>query len=1565
MGLSLPKRNRFTDAVGATLRGASRTIDQINPLDNGRTWKQRTPTNNRSVVGQATHNAFTNTAGNIAKPFAQTLNATVVEPTRASVAFATGNKRAYEAADARGRQAFNASLPAITARGAVDIANMPVQLTKQSIADVTGNKVASRNAQDKFFQSMNRTPFGMATNLLQQQAAERQVKRDAPTMSKEDQKKAIVKSKESVGLDPNASLGKQLIETAAGTATLVGMVKTPASFTKAAKDSLTKPKKPFTINEGVPTVTPKQPLKIKAGVPLARDPRTPLPKAGLKIVDNSIEGRPKLKIKNLSGGPLERTKLSGAAEQANLSKIAAAERRMVSDYFEGKPVVKGSALSGEGAQLPSKQNLTPEARTKMIAEQRAKAESTIAYHGSTNDRLTSLQPGAKTGLNEKRNLIYLAEDKKTATNYAKTRGNGSDGLGVLQKSPTGRVYGVQVRGKVLGAYDFDQLNKMKQAPGFDKLSGKTRNQLTSPTGLSADILETNPELTKFLSENGVSAVRAHLINGGGNELIVVNPRNIQMGGADTVTKPKVSLKDRINNSTLLRDEGGGYGGGTTAAERIAARNGKKTALDALEGKVEPNLNQTTKITSLRERLSPDRQIREKITRPLVEGVNKGIYKASVSENPIARGTARLVQGMGREIGTPQELLDARRKLFGGQEYAKLEGLNTTKIGKDLGSDKLSRVWATLDQEQAAKAGIKIDPTDLTPEESVVRTQLAKVVDETTDGNLSRGLITPEQAANPSYLKRAYEPFELAEDKSVYKQVKEGLLKQYKGRKDVNGDLIEKAIQDPAYLVGKKQAQSAQAWAHVDYANYLDDNGFTFSAPRKGLVQLPENKLYGKASGKWVAPNIAEDFKGFQYQNAALNAYNDLITAYDSLKIRQGKKQLLTVFNPAVRLGNQLSNRVAFSTLNGHNPLEFNAMMQKTKGMIKNQDPLYKEAVKEGIIGTDITQAEFTKNLAQYIDDPNVLKKANNWVKSSYSQADDRARLSSYALHRKQGYSPNDAARLTQRGFQDYKSVGFFFDMAAKTPVIGNAFVRFSGDANRIIANSLIDHPLRTASVVALYGAMNNAMSKISGESEQDRATREGRFGAPKIPFTDVSLTTQTPWGEVNVARFMPFYQLNDVQGTWNRSLPIQANPLKSSGWNDPILGQALQIVTDQDFRGKSIRDPLNTTYDSKGNVKKFPDLQQGDKNKNLARFLYTQNAPLGREQDALYSAAKGQEDIYGKKRSLPQAAARSMGFKVEQFGAKEAEKQRGSEAYFEGNIERIKKFNKDNPDLEQAYYTFNSPTRDRKTGKKTSDLVSPERWKVVSADKSGRLYNFLSSEAKLANQKDGKPIDPVFNLPTPEQQKQVLELRSRPTGDDIETEEILRATQPWYKEFEKAESQYYKDNSGYYDKLGLKDTQNARVKEYGSIKYPEQSSLVQQYYQTKASNPEAGKAFFKSHADALSADFNTYKQQRLQYINAKRKIEGFPPISAQAFNNVTFGYEDDERKVFNELKYSKGYGGYGSGGNSSIGVARFMADGKYTPSKAKIAFKGAPKIAVKQRSTSAGKPKVSIKKSLV
>ena len=968
--------------------------------------------------------------------------------------------------------------------------------------------------------------------------------------------------------------------------------------------------------------------------------------------------------------------------------------------------------------------------------------------------------------------------------------------------------------------------------------------------------------------------------------------------------------------------------------------------------------------SLGQTLSPDRYIRENITQPLEQAINTGISKIP--------GVRRLAQGVSREAGVSPELLQQKRLLRGGVEKGKLVRESISELGDGLTIEQKTKAWATLDPEQASKVGIE-QPTKLTARETQYRDKLAQIQTEITSGNLSRDLINEQQAANPSYIKRGYSVFEENSDASkAYNQTRQSLLKQFKGRKDVNEDLIDSAITDPGYLVAKKAAESQAAWAMVDYGNYLVESGLASDTKQSGMRQLPNSKIYGEAAGKYVPINVSEDFTGFQYNNGVINAYNDLITAYDNLGIRKAKKELLTVFNPAVRVGNQFSNRVVFANMNGINPIQFEQNYLEAGKQISEKGQLYREAIEQGLTGIDVTQADFAERIAQYADDPNMAIRAIEWTKKSYSAADDKARIAAYITHRKRGYSPDEAASLTQRGFQDYKSVGFFYDAMAKTPFIGNAFVRFAGDAIRIAKNAAVDHPLRSVATIALWSTFTGAMSRLSGESEEDKKTREQRFGAPSIPFTDISMTVQTPFGEVNVARFLPFYQLNDIQSPLARFSPIQANPLNPQGWQDPLLGQVGQLIADKDFRGKSIKDPENTGQ--------FNDeLPKDQQLKNQARFVATQNVPLGREADALISASQGKPDIYGKTRSVPQALGRAGGVKIEQFGPKEAEKTRQTNAYFKEK-ERIDKEIAGLPKKEQEAYkrlTGYSKLREQvdnefdpgtKRYKKAPVYDFPEdKWK----DYSPGLYDKIKKFKERENKKQGTPIQPEFDERlSKEFRKQLINNKSLAPGEDVEADARMYSSSEW-DTYEQIKQEYKDAASKYYPDDGKDDFVDELVK-HKSAPFPVKGPAKKAYDDAyKLYNK--GKGPKPAYNDQVDAEKEAYNNAKLDWTNVERKARGLGPISKEVWDNVTFGFSSDEEKVYKQLKYGKGYGGGKGGrgrgggkGSQGVGSAYkyaidLNAGGAVAKPKVKVAKAGPAPVAKK----SGGKPKVSLKKSKV
>lgn len=274
-----------------------------------------------------------------------------------------------------------------------------------------------------------------------------------------------------------------------------------------------------------------------------------------------------------------------------------------------------------------------------------KGEVSTFYHGSTDNKLTSLVPGSTTGLNEKRNLIYLTDDEVTAKTYAKVRGTDGTGKGVLTDSPTGKVYKTSLEGRVIGAYDRSELDALKSAPGYEQLSTKTKNQLTNDTGLSAEILENNPELVNFLKENNITAVRAHLPNGAGKstEIIVINPARVNIG--DTQDTANVARTWKIAQHT-----------------NMTAANGR--AEEAAENFLQPYIQAGVDLKTITEKeltegMAKWAQADELRVKRLGAGLIKGIDPSDIDKYAVVRWDTVMKDGLTRELAqhAPNETLD--------------------------------------------------------------------------------------------------------------------------------------------------------------------------------------------------------------------------------------------------------------------------------------------------------------------------------------------------------------------------------------------------------------------------------------------------------------------------------------------------------------------------------------------------------------------------------------------------------------------------------------------------------------------------------------------------------------------------------------------------------------------------------------------------------------------------------------------------------------------------------------------------------------------------------------------
>lgn len=662
-----------------------------------------------------------------------------------------------------------------------------------------------------------------------------------------------------------------------------------------------------------------------------------------------------------------------------------------------------------------------------------------------------------------------------------------------------------------------------------------------------------------------------------------------------------------------------------------------------------------------------------LTRGLKEKGNVKVAEGLSSENKLIRGISKGIRGLMGSAGNSAERTAVQGKMRGGIDSAQNLANDFQKLGETMLPDKLSRekVWAHLDPELS---GVKVDASHLTAEEQKAVEILRSASDLINDQNFAMGKISHEtwmQGRGGKYITRAYEEYDLPVELSDAFSGGKGKqdLGAYKQRTDITDWKQENAIKDPFYLASKRIQSTFSNKAISDYGSWaVNQPGAVSDVARAGYTQLSENPMWGALSGKNVRQDVLEGIKGFYSDNKVLQGLFDGLNAYDKNPVRQVLKKTKTVYNPATRLGNQISNRV-FALFNGINPVSFEKNMQAfAKEELKNNGQYARMLRDRGVLGTDMSKYELVKNLAGK-EEMGKLGKIDEAISTSYGAADDKAKVSAFKYWLDKGKTVDEAIIKVQNGFQDYSRVGKFYDAGAKMPLIGKTFVRFQSELVRIIKNSATENPLSLATVVGSIALIGNYASKLSGETPEDKKTREGRFGTPVIPFTNIPLVFQTPYGEVNVARMFGMYETAGADTT-NKNLvqraskylpidiPTNKDEVVKMISNDVTTGGLTSLITDSDFRGKSIADPNQNKYQPS-------TLTSSEQNINRAKYLFQNyNLPVINDAISVKDAAQGEPNFYGQTKTPSQAISKMVGFKVEQFGAKQASDQRIKDQQF-------------------------------------------------------------------------------------------------------------------------------------------------------------------------------------------------------------------------------------------------------------------------------------------------------------
>lgn len=864
---------------------------------------------------------------------------------------------------------------------------------------------------------------------------------------------------------------------------------------------------------------------------------------------------------------------------------------------------------------------------------------------------------------------------------------------------------------------------------------------------------------------------------------------------------------------------------------------------------------------------------------------------------------------------------------------------------------LDRVFETP-EFLARKYGddVKVDIESLPPQVREIVDQLISVNKLRNRALFDQGKISLEEFKlfeNGMHSPRLYDFEKTSVGTKGNKIIDTTATKKRKDLEEISDETFEQLIESPAQRMLIRLEMAMRSNASNDALKAYKEAGMLLdNAPNNQFSRL-EGAKWGDFEGKFVYNPIKGQLEdGIVMNTDTGKKFNDILDDYRNSvfgKADRFMKKTKTVYSPGTFIGNVLSNPILFNKGAGVNRLGQSARMAKAGADLvghrtgRKFDADIYEAQKYGVFSSD-TGRQITGR-----DNPELSvarTSKTNPFEAAYGGADDAAKLAIWRGLRARGVEPEEAARRVSQFTQDYNNAGRLVQTLADLPVMGKPFARFAPELSRLVKNNVMYNPVGMVAGVAGIAYIQNELSQAAGETPEEREARETGMGQTLIPGTawinkaltgtdrDVSLNFPVGDSAYNVARAVGLNFPVDETGSPNmallKSLVPWAIPTRENAQGETVIAPEemftslawspiAQQIANRDFMGRTVDDPNNKIYYENGDatVRKFSG-DNPDSVLDRVQHLLMGYVPLANETQSVASGVMGKEDYYGKQRSIPDAIARVFGVKAESNDEEAREKRIDTKQYFEEDLEAVNSFIRENPDLADSYFKYRNPTRDRENVK-VSDLVSPERWDIINTETSGRLFNFLKEQAIKQNQNDGKPLDPIFTLPA-DQAKYVTELRSRPTGDDEEAKDILRATSDWYKNFENNYFKYLDENSKYYDALPKSEgaaKDNPRVAAYGEASVPvEQPDIIAEYYRIKAQDPEQAKAVYKANKDALSAAFDTYAAQKLERINKLRKIEGYEPISLETYKNDTFGFDAGS---------SSGYGsGGGRGGSKDV-----------------------------------------------
>jgi len=669
------------------------------------------------------------------------------------------------------------------------------------------------------------------------------------------------------------------------------------------------------------------------------------------------------------------------------------------------------------------------------------------------------------------------------------------------------------------------------------------------------------------------------------------------------------------------------------------------------------------------------------TKKFEDAVSKLVARGMSNSNKYLAESMNILQGFIPDIArTTSEQANSRESKgqINSAAHRAIDYYNNTLGIVNGDTESLRRVHQVLDPEvyegEVSKGNIpRVEESDLSSQERALMQTLRQTLDFIHQWHYDNGFIKKEtyDKFKGKYSPRFWHEMEMEANEetellTAMKSMGKGLDRSYiKMRKEVD-EVSQDIIEDPVYATSVRLAQTLRNGAVLDYAKQVSTTDAVSKTEKAGYTKL-EGKKYGALNGKWVRRDVSEDFQGYYLETAIGDALYKFVRAYGDLSVRKVLVAKNTVMDPVTTLGN-IGGNITFAWSAGIDPVTFISkyipLIAKSgkKGHTElASHPDYEYLLNKGVIGKSIMSGELQTKVA-----PNAkpatgiigktkeaVNKALDKMANFYGSIDDAAKLAAYESLIEYGDTPEVAIQKISESFQGSGTVGRYYDIAAKTPIIGNAYVKFAPEAARIAKNGITRRPLTTAAMIATMYIVANLSSKMADEDEEVRKIREARPFIPKIPMPnflesiglkDVPLTLQTKIGEVNAARlFMPMYIYdtgdNGYMGSVaevSKYLPLQGKLNREGNlepmYSDPLLGPIINLARNKDFRDKPILDPsTNQFYEGKLVGDKFGKILNG------TNYMLHSYVPYYNKVYALGTAIAGEKDYYGRNRGFGEA----------------------------------------------------------------------------------------------------------------------------------------------------------------------------------------------------------------------------------------------------------------------------------------------------------------------------------------